>query len=122
MSETNISISQRDNYVPSKFTEFLWWLSTVERELLVDCVVDRNRFRIIGMTVLATWAFATLAWTYFFSTVINNAFLFVGLGLFMGFIILTIDRALIKGITRFNKNKFIPLLFKTILPLTIATF
>ncbi|MEP6595542.1 MAG: DUF4407 domain-containing protein [Ginsengibacter sp.] len=122
MLETNISISQWENYVPSWFSKFLWWLSTAEKELLVDCVVDRNRFRIIGMTVLATWAFATLAWTYFFSTIIGNAFLFVALGLFMGFIILTIDRALIKGITKFNKNRFTPLLFRGLLALTIGTF
>src|SRR6186997_1871629 len=122
MSETNISISHRENYVPTWFSKFLWWLSTAEEEIIVDCVVDRNRFRIIGMTVLATWAFATLAWTYFFSTVIGNAFLFVALGLFMGFIILTIDRALIKGITKFNKNKFTPLLVRGLLALTIGTF
>jgi hypothetical protein len=122
MPETNISISQRDNYVPSAFTKFLWWLSTAEKELLVDCVVDRNRFRIIGMSVLVTWAFATLAWTYFFSTVINNVLLYIALGLFMGFVILTIDRALIKGITKFNKNKFLPLLFRAALALTIGTF
>jgi len=122
MSETNISLSQRETYVPTWFSKFLWWLSTAEKELLVDCVVDRNRFKIIGMTVLATWAFATMAWTYFFSTVINSEFLFVVLGLFMGFIILTIDRALIKGITKFNKNKFAPLLFRGLLALTIGTF
>ena len=100
MEEKNISISQRENYEPSEFTEFLWWLSTAERELITDCVVDRNRYRIIGMTVLATWAFATLAWTYFFSTVVDHAYLFVPLGLFMGFIVLCIDRALIKGINK----------------------
>lgn len=122
MPETNISISQRENYVPTRFTKFLWWLSTAEKELLVDCVVDRNRFKIIGMTVLTTWAFATLAWTYFFSTVIAHALLYVALGLFMGFVILTIDRALIKGITKFNKNKFISLLVRGMLALTIGTF
>jgi len=72
----NVSISQRENYEPSQFSEFLWWLSTAEKELLVDSVVDRNRFKIVGMTVLTTWLFATLAWTYFFSTIIDNAFLF----------------------------------------------
>ncbi|MDB5222903.1 MAG: hypothetical protein JWN83_1570 [Chitinophagaceae bacterium] len=122
MPETNVSISQRENYEPSQFSEFLWWLSTAEKELLVDSVVDRNRFKIVGMTVLTTWLFATLAWTYFFSTIINNAFLFVGLGMFMGFIILTIDRALIKGITKFNKNRFTPLLFRGLLALTIGVF
>lgn len=122
MPEANIAVSQRENYAPGQFTQFLWWLSTAEKELLMDCVVDRNRFKIIGMTVLATWSFATLAWIYFFSTVIENAFLFVCLGLFMGFIVLTIDRALIKGITRFNKNKITPLLLRGLLALTIGVF
>jgi len=122
MPETNVSISQRENYEPSQLSEFLWWLSTAEKELLADSVVDRNRYKIVGMTVLTTWIFASLAWTYFFSTIIDNALLYVLLGLFMGFIILTIDRALIKGITKFNKNKFTPLLFRGLLALTIGVF
>lgn len=120
--EKNIAVSQRENYTPSQFTEFLWWLSTAEKEILVDSVVDRNRYRIIGMTVLATWAFATFTWSYFFSTVVDSALVYVGLGLFMGVIILTIDRALIKGITKFNKKKFAPLLFRGMLAITIGTF
>lgn len=120
--ERNIAISQREPYVPSQFTEFLWWLSTAEREILVDAVVDRNRYRIIGMTVLATWAFATFTWTYFFSTIVDSLLIAIALGLFMGFIILTIDRALIKGITKFNKRRFTPLLFRGLLALTIGTF
>ena len=104
--EKNIALSQRESYIPTQFTEFLWWLSTAEKEILVDSVVDRNRYRIIGMTVLATWAFASFTWTYFFSTIVDSVLLAIGLGLFMGFIILTIDRALIKGITKFNKRKF----------------
>ncbi len=120
--EKNIAISQRESYNPSSFTEFLWWLSTAEKEILVDSVVDRNRYRIIGMTVLATWVFATFTWTYFFFTIVDSAFMAVALGLFMGFIILTIDRALIKGITKFNKQKMAPLLFRGLLALTIGTF
>jgi Domain of unknown function (DUF4407) len=122
MTERNISLSQRESYEPSQLTEFLWWLSTAEKEILIDSVVDRNRFRIIGMTVLATWAFASFAWTYFFSTVVDSTLMAVALGLFMGFIILTIDRALIKGITKFNKKKFTPLLFRGLLAVTIGTF
>ena len=102
--EKNIAVSQRETYTPTQFTGFLWWLSTAEKEILVDSVVDRNRYKIIGMTVLATWAFATFTWTYFFSTFVDSIFLAIALGLFMGFIILTIDRALIKGITKFNKR------------------
>jgi hypothetical protein len=120
--EKNIPISQRESYQPGQFTEFLWWLATAEKEILVDSVVDRNRYRIIGMTVLATWAFASFTWTYFFSTFTDSVYMAVGLGLFMGFIILTIDRALIKGITRFNKRKFAPLLFRGLLAVTIGTF
>ena len=122
MPEPIVSISQRESHSISRFSEFLWWLSTAERELLVDTVVDRNRFKIIGMTVLTTWMFATLTWIYFFSTIITNPFLAILPGAFMGFIILTIDRALIKGITKFNKRKFTPLLFRGMLALTIGTF
>ena len=122
MTERNIALSQRESYVPSQFSEFLWWLSTAEKEILVDSVIDRNRHRIIGMTVLTTWAFATFTWTYFFSTIVDSMIMAVALGLFMGFIILTIDRALIKGITKFNKKKFTPLLFRALLAITIGTF
>ena len=117
-----MSISQRENYSPSEFTQFLWWLSTAEKELLTDAVVDRNRYRIIGMTVLGTWLFATLAWTYFFTTIIDNIVIAALLGFFMGFIILSIDRALIKGITKFNRNKFAPLILRGLLAFTIGTF
>ncbi|MEO6253620.1 MAG: DUF4407 domain-containing protein, partial [Ferruginibacter sp.] len=120
--EKNIAVSQRESYNPTQFTEFLWWLSTAEKEILVDSVVDRNRYRIIGMTVLATWAFASFTWTYFFSTIVDSVLLAIALGLFMGFIMLTIDRALIKGITKFNKQKLAPLLFRGLLALTIGTF
>lgn len=122
MGQKHIPLSQRENYEPSQFTEFLWWLSTAEKEILIDSVVDRNRYRIIGMSVLATWIFACFAWTYFFSTIVSSIIMAVVLGLFMGFIILTIDRALIKGITKFNKRKFTPLLFRGLLALTIGTF
>jgi hypothetical protein len=118
----SISLSQREAYTASGWDEFLWWLSTAEKELLVDCVVDRNRYRIIGTTVLATWAFATLAWTYFWSTITTNWYLSVPLGLFMGFIILTIDRALIKGMNKFNKNKIGPLILRSLLAITLGTF
>lgn len=122
MPESISSLSQREQYIPTRWDAFLWWLSTAEKELLMHCVVDRNRYRIIGTTVLATWSFATLAWTYFWSTVTANWFVSVLLGLFMGFIILTIDRALIKGINKFNKNKVAPLLLRSILAITLGTF
>lgn len=122
MQESVHMLSQRESYTATKWTKFLWWLSTAEKELLSDCVIDRNRYSIIGMTVMATWLFATLAWTYFFSTVVSNMYASFVLGIFMGGIILTIDRALIKGINKFNKNKITPLLFRGVLALTIGMF
>ncbi len=122
MSQSTSPLYAGEHYVPSQTDEFLWWLATAEKELLKDCVVDRNRYRIIGLTVLATWLFATFAWIYFFSTVVDQVLVAAASGLFMGFVILCIDRALIKGITRFNKRKIAPLLFRGILALTIGTF
>lgn len=115
-------LSPGGDYVPSAYTRFLWWLSTAEAELLSDAVVDRNRYRIIGMTVLTTWLFATLSWSFFFYTSTASIPASVLLGLFMGFIILTIDRALIKGITRKNKRKLLPLALRGLMAITIGSF
>lgn len=90
--------------------------------MLIDCAIDRNRYAITGFTVLGTWLFATLVWTYFFSTVVSSLSAAILLGLFMGGIILGIDRALIKGITSANKRKALPLIFRGVLALTIGTF
>jgi phosphate/sulfate permease len=122
MQENVSSFSQRENYTPSGFTRFLWWLATAEEELLKECTVDRNRYSIIGMTVMGTWLFATLAWTYFFSTVVDSIFISALLGIFMGGIVLGIDRALIKGIDKYNKQKFWPFIFRGLLALTIGLF
>ncbi len=122
MQENTSPMALRETYVPTGWTRFLWWLSTAEKELLKDCMIDRNRYAIVGMSVLGTWIFATLAWTYFFSTVVNNVFAVGFLGLFMGCLILSIDRALIKGINRNNKKRYLPLLFRGILALVIGIF
>lgn len=121
MSE-NLSIAEQENRAPNRWQQFLWWLSTAEDNLIKTCMIDSNRYAIVGMTVLGTWLFATLAWSYFFSTVTGSWITTVLLGLFMGGIILSIDRALIKGISRSNKLKLVPLLFRTVLALTIGLF
>ena len=122
MESNTHSLSQRESYSAPGFTRFLWWLSTAEKELIQDCTVDRNRYAITGMAVLGTWLFATLAWTYFFSTVVDSTLIAILLGIFMGLIILSIDRALIKGITARNKRKAGPILFRLLLAITIGTF
>lgn len=122
MQEKNETVSERADYVPTQWQQFLWWLSTAEKELISTCVIDRNRYAIVGMTVLGTWLFATLAWTYFFTTVTSSWIASILLGLFMGGIILSIDRALIKGISRNNKRRIVPLLFRGVLAMTIGLF
>lgn len=122
MQENTQVISDKDTYTPTRWRKFLWWLSTAEKELIETCVIDRNRYAIVGMTVLGTWLFATLAWTYFFSTVTSSIIASLLLGLFMGGIILSIDRALIKGIAKNNKRKAFPLVFRILLALTIGLF
>jgi hypothetical protein len=122
MQQPEASLCQRKGYKPTVFVRFLWWLSTAEPEIIAECSVDRNRYAITGMAVLGTWLFATLAWTYFFTTIVSSAPAAILGGLFMGGIILTIDRALIKGINTQNKRRFIPLAFRFLLALTIGTF
>jgi hypothetical protein len=107
---------------PNNTDRFLWWLSTAEPELIAECVVDRNRYRIVGITVASTWLFATLAWTYFFSTTVDSPFAFVPLGIFMGWVVLSIDRALIKGIGRAGGKTIGTLTLRMVLALTIGLF
>lgn len=116
-----------NNYVStaiqaSSFDKFLWWLSTAEPEIINNLIIDRNRYRIVGYSVLATWLFANFCWIYFFYSTQNNIWLSLFPGLLMGFIILTIDRALIKGINRKNKNKLTAFAFRGLLALTIGGF
>lgn len=122
MMEHTQSILPGDSYAPGRFTKFLWWLSTAEPELIAKAVIDRNRYAITGMTVMGTWLFATLAWSYFFSTVVSNIWAISAPGIFMGGVILGIDRALIKGINRKNKHKLIPISFRVLLAMTIGLF
>ncbi len=112
----------QENYTPNNREKMLWWLSTAETELVKNAVVDRNRHAIIGMLMLGTWCFATLAWTYFFSTVIEELWKAALLGIFMGGMILSIDRALIKGIGIITKKIWLTLAFRGFLAITIGLF
>src|ERR1700754_2376303 len=87
--------AEQKPYEPDGFTRFLWWLATADADILKQCQADRERYRIIGIAVLVTGLFATLAWGYFFSTVVKDDLAIIGLALFFGFAILSIDRSLI---------------------------
>ena len=113
---------KRETYAPTKAEQLLWWLATAEKKLLIQSITGKNKYAIIGMCVLSTWLFATAAWIYFFSIITTSTITAIALGLFMGFIILTIDRALIKSISSLNNKKILPLIFRAVLAIAIGTF
>jgi hypothetical protein len=84
---------------PDGITRFLWWLAAADGDILKECRTEKERYRIIGISVLVTWMFATLAWGYFFSTIVNDDMIVLGLALFFGFAILSIDRTLIAAMS-----------------------
>jgi len=82
---------------------------------------DRHRAKIIGSGVLFTWLYATIAWIYFWSINIVNPFIYVPLGIFIGYGILTIDRLLIASIAKGKKNR-ITIGFRVVLALFLGGF
>jgi hypothetical protein len=103
-------------------SKFLWWMAAADAEVLKECRIDRERYRIIGISVLVTWLFATLAWGYFFSTVVNDEIVVAGLALFFGFAILSIDRSLIAAMSGAGRRQFLPVAFRLLLAFTIGLF
>lgn len=115
--------AEQKPYEPDGFTRFLWWLATADADILKQCQADRERYRIIGIAVLVTGLFAALAWGYFFSTVVQDDIAIIGLALFFGFAILSIDRSLIAAMHRNGgKPQFMPVAFRLLLAITIGLF
>lgn len=104
------------------WTSFLWWLSTADASTLKECPTEHERYRIIGLSVLVTWIFATIAWGYFFSTMLDDDFIVYGLALFFGFAIMTIDRNLIAAMSKKEGNSWLPFTFRIVLAITIGLF
>lgn len=121
MQQHDASTEGNNSPAISTIDKLLWWLAAAEPSLLQQYTVDRNRFRIIGLTVGCTGVFAVLAWTYFFSTTTAPAWSLLPLGFFMGFVIVNIDRALIKTMNPFKKQ-WLPLLLRMVLALVIGLF
>jgi hypothetical protein len=108
---------------PDGFSRFLWWLATVDPEILKHCGSEKERYRIIGMSVLVTWLFATLAWGYFFSTILDDELIVGGLAVFFGVAILAIDRNLIAAMGKGSgAGSWLPVVFRLALAVTIGLF
>lgn len=104
MNDQSHEFTRRNDYAPSLSDRILWWFSAVIPEALTDSVSDRNRAKIIGLGVMFTWIYATVAWTYLWSTNISSPLMYIPLGIFIGFGILTIDRMLIASMSKLRRN------------------
>lgn len=108
---------------PDGMTRFLWWLAAADADILAECRTEKERYRIVGLAVMVTWLFATLAWGYFFSTIVKDDMIVLALALFFGFAILCIDRTLIAAMSRGNGNvRIMPVIFRLLLAVTIGLF
>ncbi len=121
MAESSNQNNQKKETESDQMTEMLWWFSTAIKELIQDCTVDRNRYKIVGSAMLFTWLYATLAWGYFWSTNSDSPFLFVSLGIFMGGFVLSIDRVLISSINK-KKNNLVAIVLRIVMALCIGAF
>ncbi len=99
----------------------LYWFATAIPDIIKDSKSDANRSKIIGIGVLFTFLYACIAWVYFWSITVSSPWLYVPLGLFLGFGILTIDRMLI-GSIKAGKINIVPTIFRVLLALALGTF
>lgn len=121
MAENTIETKPKNEPENDQMSEVLWWFSTAIKELIQDCTVDRNRYKILGSAMLFTWLYATLAWGYFWSTNSDSPFLFVSLGIFMGGFVLSIDRVLVSSINKKRMN-IVAIGLRVIMALCIGAF
>lgn len=121
MEENTMKTRAEKNREGDQMTEILWWFSTAIKELIQDCTIDRNRYKIVGAAMLFTWLYATLAWGYFWSTNSDSPFLYVSLGLFMGGFVLSIDRVLISSINK-KRTNIVAIVLRVVMALCIGAF
>ena len=115
------SETQSTSQQPNQISLILWWFSTSISETIRECKSDANRAKIVGLGVLFTFLYATIAWVYFWSISVTSPWLYVPLGLFMGFGMLTIDRMLISSI-KSGKINVVPTIFRVLLAIALGTF
>jgi hypothetical protein len=121
MAENSIETKQKTEPENDQMSDMLWWFSTAIKELIKDCTVDRNRYKILGSAMFFTWLYATLAWGYFWSTNSDSPFLFITLGIFMGGFVLSIDRVLVSSINK-KRTNIVAIGLRVIMALCIGAF
>ena len=112
-----------NNYLPDAFNVMAaWWLATADAHLLKSLSADANRTSLLGWMVACTWIFATLSWCYFFYTVVPVWYAWLPLGVFMGWIILCIDRMLMSGLQPSKKGAYKAFLLRVVLASLLGAF
>ncbi|MDP4207532.1 MAG: DUF4407 domain-containing protein [Bacteroidota bacterium] len=116
-----LQLSQLNSNKKERFNEFLWAISGHQKNIIAQTNVDRFRATVIGSMLLMVGIYATLAWTFFFSTVTTNGWINVLCGLFAGMFILSLDRALICSMS-YGKRNVGALIFRFALALLLGVF
>lgn len=105
----------------SSLKRFLWNISGFKKEVISTCKADSYHAQIIGTLLLIVGIYATLAWSFFFQTVTTNPVMPFIAGLFMGFFILSFDRALIASMSAGKTNAW-SIVFRLILATVLGIF
>lgn len=105
----------------NKIRDFLWSISGHQKEIMLQTKIDGFRAVIIGSMLVMVGIYATLAWTFFFSTVTHNVFLSLTCGFFAGTFIVFFDRAIISTLSSGKRNLW-ALGFRFLLAILLGAF
>jgi hypothetical protein len=108
------------NEIP-KSEKFLWTLAGYNPEIIKNCAVDKFHVIIISLLLILVGIYATLAWTFFFTSVTHYLPIAIIGGLFMGIFIVAFDRALIASMAGGNTSIF-SLGFRFFLAIILGVF
>jgi uncharacterized protein DUF4407 len=99
----------------------LWNLGGFKKSVITQCKVDEYHAKIIGLMLILVGVYATIAWFFFFQTVSHSVVISLIAGLFMGFFIVSFDRALIASLSS-GKTKVYGLIFRLLLAILLGVF
>jgi hypothetical protein len=105
----------------NKIRDYLWSISGHQKEIMLQTKIDGFRAVIIGSMLVMVGIYATLAWTFFFSTVTHNVFLSLMCGFFAGTFIVFFDRAIISTLSSGKRNLW-ALGFRFLLAILLGAF
>jgi hypothetical protein len=88
-----------------KVTNFFWYCSGADIELLKQCRTESSKYVGIGATVFFTGVFAALAAAYALYTVFDSYFAAITFGLLWGLMIFNLDRFIVSSMRKEGKTR-----------------